>query len=243
MGLFIVLISIMLICIVVVRAAEVSDKSSQQEYNGKRYRYVSVDMDVKKGFHDNINVTLGRISQQEYKWRHKNGAYSICAWVEVGKEKYSWKNDPINRDTFLLYASEHERLPDYLLEEMHGSKDPYRRPLVGDYKAWIKENERKKEQKEKEEKTKIKNHSNEKPCELFMEAIALPGRYDNVTGIIHFMDYTCDIKEYDNEKIKNKVISHITLFLNTKDKKITVNLYNNPGDLQKFVKFVTLAAR
>lgn len=243
MGIFIVLISIMVICLIVIKVAAVSDENSQREYNGKKYRYMSVDMDVGKSFKDNTNVSLGRISQQEYKRRHNSGAYSICAWVEVGKELYSWKNDPINKDTFLLYASESEKLPDYLLEEMHGSKDPYSRPLVGDYKSWVKENERKQIQKEKEEKTKIKNHNNEKPCELFIEAIALPGRYDNVTGTIHFMDSTCNINEYDSEKYKNKVISHITLFLETKDKKITVNLYNNPGDLQKFVKFVTLAAR
>ena len=117
MGVFLVLLAIIGVCLIIVYIGEQADYNSQREYNGKRYRWQVVGMDVNKGYKDSIKVTLGDMSRQEYKRRHNSNQYSIFAWVEVGKQPYTWRDDPINRDIFLSRASEHETLPKYLQNE------------------------------------------------------------------------------------------------------------------------------
>lgn len=74
-------------------------------------------MDVDRGYKDSIKVTLGDMSRQEYKRRHNSNQYSIYVWVEVGKQPYTWKEDPINRDIFMRTAGEHKTFPYYLQKE------------------------------------------------------------------------------------------------------------------------------
>lgn len=90
------------------------DKSHQVEFDGKKYRYMCVGMDVNRGFQDTIQTTLGNISKSELKRRNNNGTYAINAYVQVGKPEYTWKEEPINKETFFLYASDYEYLPKYL---------------------------------------------------------------------------------------------------------------------------------
>lgn len=117
MEVFLVLLAIIGVCLIVIKIGEEADYNSQREYNGKRYRWEIVGMDVDKSHKDNIKMILGEISQQEYKRRHNSHQYAVYAWVEVGKQPYTWKEDPINRDIFLRNASEHETLPAYLQKE------------------------------------------------------------------------------------------------------------------------------
>lgn len=90
------------------------DKSHQVEFDGKKYRYMCVGMDVNRGFQDTIQTTLGNISKSELKRRNNNGTYAINAWVQVGQPEYTWKEEPINKETFFLYATDYEYLPKYL---------------------------------------------------------------------------------------------------------------------------------
>ena len=117
MEVFLDLLVIIGVCLIVIKIGSDADYNSQREYNGKRYRWQVVGMDVNKAYKDSIKVTLGDISKQEYKRRDSSHQYSIYAWVEVGKQPYTWRDDPINRDLFLSRASEHETLPKYLQNE------------------------------------------------------------------------------------------------------------------------------
>lgn len=117
MGVFLVLLGIIGVCLIVIKIGSDADYNSQREYNGKRYRWQIVGMDVDRGYKDSIKVTLGEMSKQEYKRRHNSHQYAEYAWVEVGKQPYTWKDDPINRDLFLSRASEHEPFPTYLQKE------------------------------------------------------------------------------------------------------------------------------
>ena len=117
MQVFLVLLVIIGVCLIIVKIGEEADYNSQREYNGKRYRWEIVGMDVDRSYKDSIKVTLGDMSRQEYKRRHNSHQYAEYAWVEVGKQPYTWRDDPINKDIFLRRASEHETLPKYLQNE------------------------------------------------------------------------------------------------------------------------------
>lgn len=52
------------------------------------------------------------------KRRHNSHQYAEYAWVEVGKQPYTWRDDPINKDIFLRRASDSETLPQYLQNEL-----------------------------------------------------------------------------------------------------------------------------
>lgn len=114
MGVFLFFVAFIGVCLIIAFIGGQADYNSQREYNGKRYRWQVVGMDVNKGYKDNIKVSLGEISRQEYKRRHNSNQYSIFAWVEVGKQPYTWRDDPINRDIYFRYAHETETLPKYL---------------------------------------------------------------------------------------------------------------------------------
>ena len=114
MEVFLVLLVIIGVCLIVIKIGSDADYNSQREYNGKRYRWQVVGMDIDKGYKDSIKVTLGDMSRQEYKRRHNSNQFSIYAWVEVGKQPYTWRDDPINRDIYFRYAHETETLPKYL---------------------------------------------------------------------------------------------------------------------------------
>lgn len=114
MEVFLILLAIIGVCVIVIKIGSDADYNSQREYNGKRYRWQIVGMDVDRGYKDSIKVTLGDMSRQEYKRRHNSNQYSIYAWVEVGKQPYTWKEDPINRDIFMRTAGEHKTFTYYL---------------------------------------------------------------------------------------------------------------------------------
>ena len=117
MGVFLFFVAFIGVCLIIAFIGGQADYNSQREYNGKRYRYQVVGMDVNKAYKDSIKVTLGDISKQEYKRRDSSHQYSIYAWVEVGKQPYTWRDDPINRDIYFRYAHETETLPKYLQYE------------------------------------------------------------------------------------------------------------------------------
>lgn len=139
MGMVLIFFIIIIMCIGIIIICDEADKDTQREYNGKSYKYVCVGMNVQKGFKDNVNVTLGTISQKEYKRRDKSGVYARYAWVEVGKETWTWLDEPINKEIFLNYASDDHWLPDYMLEEMDDKTSVFGRPTVGDYRVWVKD--------------------------------------------------------------------------------------------------------
>lgn len=118
------LIGFCLVCIII---ASVCQDTGVREFNGKRYQMKSVGTDIDKAFKDSINCTLGKISRQEYIRRSNSGVYAINAWVEVGKDTFSWKEDPINKDIFLKYAHDTDILPKYLQTDTLKTVRDYRK--------------------------------------------------------------------------------------------------------------------
>ena len=117
MEVFLILLAIIGVCLIVIKVCEDADYNSQREYNGKRYRYQEVGMDVDTSYRDLMKTYTNELSLQEYKRRTNKKSYAICAWVEVGKSPYTWKDDPINRDIYFRYAHDTETLPKYLQNE------------------------------------------------------------------------------------------------------------------------------
>lgn len=124
MGVFVFLICVVVFCIVFVKLTE---DVGVYEFNGKKYRMECVSMDLDRAYNDSIDLTLGKITQQEYKRRSNRGVYRINAWVEVGKSTYTWKEDPINKDTFLKFAHDADSLPQYLRTDKLKTVRDYRK--------------------------------------------------------------------------------------------------------------------
>ena len=88
-------------------------------YDGKRYTLQAVGMDTERAQNDMIKHTLHELSDNEWHRRDRTGCYAIYAYVQQGKQSYTWKEEEINRETFLRHAHDTEKLPLYLQLEAY----------------------------------------------------------------------------------------------------------------------------
>lgn len=100
-------------------SATEKDRRSQRLYNGKRYYYMKVDRDFRRANADYDAYLVSSVTHKEsnYKSNMRKGVYDIYAWVEVGKEPWTWKEDPINKAILLEYEDGKMSLPEYLKKE------------------------------------------------------------------------------------------------------------------------------
>lgn len=110
---FIIPVFIFVIILFIVYSTENNNKNT----NEKNYHYERVGYDHDKMRAAEMDVMLGKLSRQEHIKREKQGYYSIIALVENGKPAYTWKQEAVNRETYLRYASDNEKLPQYLQDE------------------------------------------------------------------------------------------------------------------------------
>ena len=108
---------LLLICVIVVIGTTAFEQQGYIEKNGKKYRYQTVGYDWEKRKEANTKLVLGEISKEDYLRKDKRGELSVWAYVEVGKLSYTWKDDPVNREVFLMTEDDTATLPQYLQQE------------------------------------------------------------------------------------------------------------------------------